>query len=285
MFDLRSEWFTDLGDPSRGVLLNILWAQILKALHESQKQSLIFVLISEYKRTPESAGPGIPDERAYLHGLWSRCHPHHRQPKGVERCSKRQGLSFSFPWELESWCDIVITNILCLIFLADPHVCFYVTRAVWLHFFLQATFLLSVTLSFLLHWVVSFFSSSCASAQSPLPPLYLWASRPQTFVSQSLRFSMHTWVNFSKRSNCACVMKADGSEHCSLQLGWMGRAHRDHTLSQVLRTADQVVGRNWELGESCFTGILCTQHDFCCFMSLWMYYCITGEWWVFSLRK
>lgn len=223
---------------------------------ESQMKELIY-MDSDLVVTPIIDNPKVWKDALRDEG-WALAFP--------ESCTPGVILSSQIFFALFSW--LILCLLLC-------HSC------------CVATFLsvLSVTLSFLLHWVVRFFSSSSASAQSSLPPLHLWASRPQTFVSQSLRFSMHTWVNFSKRSNCACVMKADGSEHCSLQLGWMGRAHRDHTLSQVLRTADQMVGRHWELGESCFTGILCTQHDFCCFMSLWMYYCITGEWWVFSLRK
>lgn len=41
-------------------------------------------LVPDDKRTPEPGGPGVPDERADLHGLGSCDHPDYRQSEGAE---------------------------------------------------------------------------------------------------------------------------------------------------------------------------------------------------------
>lgn len=49
-----------------------------------QQRSVTLALVPDDKWTPEPGGPGVPDERADLHGLGSCDHPHYRQSEGAE---------------------------------------------------------------------------------------------------------------------------------------------------------------------------------------------------------
>lgn len=71
---------------------------------------MTFALVPDDKWTPEPGGPGVPDERADLHGLGSCDHPNYRQSEGAEGCPLCGGgeviafsASLSRPWLLVLW--------------------------------------------------------------------------------------------------------------------------------------------------------------------------------------
>ena len=90
----------------------------------SHRNGLILATLPDCKWPPESAGSGVPDERAYLHRLRSRHHPDHWQSEGAERPQRHLNtLGLESGWHFHSPVLILSPDSCgCLLFFLSCHV-------------------------------------------------------------------------------------------------------------------------------------------------------------------